>query len=80
MSRDLTMVEAANYVLHECGEPGRWVPPGGFYQLLIAAAMRADPENLRKIGAGFPNIANAVHVYKFIGPELLKTAAAHAAP
>lgn len=54
---------AANAVLVFSGEGGHGVN-GGFTDLLIQTAMKADRDNLRRIALGFPEIAWAVDAYK----------------
>ena len=55
---------AAHYVLYVTGQPGSWIPPGGFYRRLIDAALHADGENLYRLSLGFPNVGWAVEMFK----------------
>lgn len=67
LSSNLPTEHAAHYVLHTYGESGQWLPPGGFYEALIKAAVRADPENLARITVAFPAIGHCVTLYKKYG-------------
>lgn len=58
----------AGYVLRRTdtlvGLDGRpFAPPGSFWEKLVDAAFRADPDNLARIGAGFPGLAAMVEAY-----------------
>ena len=42
----------------------RGVEPGGFYTALIEAALKADEDNLRLLGLGFPDVEAAVRGWR----------------
>lgn len=59
----------AGYVLRRAGilaglDGARFAPPGSFWESLVEAAFRADPDNLARIGAGFPGLAAMVEAFK----------------
>lgn len=58
--------EDAQHVLWQFGHPaGR--QPGSFTQLLIQAAMKADPGNLARLAQGFPSLVGAVEATRIVG-------------
>ena len=66
----------AHYVLRAVDEPGPWIQPGSFYELLIDAVLRADVDNLRRLGLGFPRTVEVVTLWRALGAgPLLKLAA-----
>ncbi len=42
----------------------QWRLNGGFYTSLIETMCRADDENLRRLRAGFPSLADAIRSWK----------------
>lgn len=69
----------AAQVLHLFGtEPGDGYPPGGFVRALLEVMGRADPGNLARLAAAFPEHATAVHEAKYAtgGLDRLRATAA----
>lgn len=69
--RGLDYESAAHYVLAHVGYTGQWLSPGSFYEALVDAAFRADQMNLARLHLVFPNVVEAVTVYREQGPEVL---------
>jgi len=64
MSHELSIVEAAHYVLGHGGHEGQFRRPGSFYAALTDACFKADNDNLDRLGLSFPMVALAVYLYK----------------
>lgn len=70
---DLITQTVASHVLAQCGDQ-RAYRAGSCYQHMIEAFLKADGENFAKLRKGFPEYAQAVHLYKQVsgGNEVLE--------
>jgi hypothetical protein len=59
-ARTIARDEAHAVLWHYFPRTPGLMEPGSFRQALIAAAVRADPQNLARLAIGFPGIAAAV--------------------
>lgn len=75
---DIDADTAVHYVLRAAGEPGNWLEAGGFFSRLVEAALHADPDNLKRIEAGFPTLVSTIRMWRELGGKTVAAMARQA--